>query len=58
MTPEQILKEHEISERINSQYGKLTHCDRCKGKGFIDIVDEKGYHRSIDCQCKPREEEK
>lgn len=58
MTEDQILREHKVGEQINNAYGKLTHCDRCKGKGFIHIVDEKGYHKSRDCTCKPRKEEK
>jgi hypothetical protein len=58
MTQDQIAREHKTAHEINEQWGKLTSCTRCKGKGYIHIVDEKGYHKSIDCGCKPREEGK
>lgn len=58
MTQDQIAREHLKAQRINESYGKLTNCQKCRGKGYIDTVDAKGYHRSIDCECKPREEKK
>ena len=58
MTPDQIAREHKIAHEINERYGHLTNCTRCKGKGYIQLVDDKGYQSYIDCQCKPREEKK
>ena len=58
MNDEEVLKEHEIGKRINERYGHMTNCTKCRGKGFIHKVDAKGYHFSIDCECKPIVEDK
>ena len=54
MNDEAVLKEHKLSQRMNENYGHLTSCQKCRGKGMIYKCDAKGYHSAIHCECNPR----
>jgi len=58
MTQEKIMREHKVATEINERYGRMTSCSKCRGKGYIQLVDKKGYQSYIDCECKPIVEKK